>query len=559
MEIESRGRGASAWSNPRGRRVVEVALAILCFSLIAAGLQIRSGCYRAELAAYPDEPAHATTGLAFEQYLVHGFPESPRRFLLDYYRHYPKVAIGHWPPLLYLFEAAAMLVFSPSKYALLGLEALFAGMLAWLVFRELKPQVGTVAAAMGGVVLLWNRSIVQYTGMAMAEILLTLTMFAACLAFARFVELRRTRDAIWFGLWVSAAILTKGTGWALLMLPPVVCLAAKDWKLPFERALWGAAAIIMVLCLPWQIVSLRLMQNGWVQGGMDYTLAAAPEATKLLVALPGLVIGAAAILGAGHTAIGGWKGGRGRPYWITLTGFAGASLLFQIVVPTGVESRKLLTAVPALFVLAAAGAQLLARWLYPARQFKMAGVLFCAVALVTLLLSLPIEAKPRLGFAAVAEALDRLLPRESAALLICDATAEGAIISEFALRHPQPQVYLVRGTKLMSSQDWNGKHYQRLIRSPEQCERLLESIPIGVVLIDRNKFAVHREAFDMVEAMLQAHASEWALAEQFAMPLNSRYSIAIYRMTRGIEPVRDLPGWIVPRLIDTNATPKHPH
>lgn len=553
MEMETRERGVSAWRDPRGRRFAEAALAILCFSLIAAGLQIRSGCYRAELAAYPDEPAHATTGLAFEQYLVHGFPGSPRRFLLDYYRHYPKVAIGHWPPLLYIFEAAAMLVFSPSKFALLGLEALFAGILAWMVFRELKPQVGTVAAALGGGVLLWNRSIVLYTGMAMAEILLTLTMFAGCLTFARFVEFRRTRDAIRFGLWVSAAILTKGTGWALLVLPPLLCLATKDWKLPFERALWGAAGIVVALCLPWQILSLRLMQNGWVQGGMDYTLAVAPTATKLLVALPGLVIGAAAILGAVYTLIGTWKGGRGRPYWIALIGFTAAALLFQIVVPTGVESRKLLIAMPAMFVLAGAGAQLLARWIHPARQFKLAGILFCCIALVTLLLSLPIEAKPRLGFATIAEALDRMLPRESAALLICDATAEGAIISEFALRHPHPQVYLVRGTKLMASQDWNGKQYEQRIRSAEQCERLLESIPVGVVLIDRNRFAVHREAFGIVEAMIQAHSSEWQLAQEFAMPPRSHYSIAIYRMRGEIEPVRDLPGWIVPRLINNVA------
>lgn len=84
---------------------------------------------------------------------------------------------------------------------MLGLEALLAGLLAWLVFRELQPLVGAVAAALGSIALLSNRVIQQATSMAMAEILLTITMFLGCLAFARFADSRRTADALWFALW----------------------------------------------------------------------------------------------------------------------------------------------------------------------------------------------------------------------------------------------------------------------------------------------------------------------------------------------------------------------
>ena len=198
---------------------------VLVFSAIAASLQIYAGAYEAELSSYPDEAAHAVTGVAFRQYLLHGLTHGPIAFFRNYYLHYPKVAIGHWPPLLYVAEGAAMLAAQPSKYSLLGLEALLAGVLAWLVFRELAPLVGRFPAALGGVALLFNRQIRTYTSMSMAELLSAVTTLLACLAFARFADKRRKPDAIWFGLWTAAAIMTKGSGWALLLTAALVVIA----------------------------------------------------------------------------------------------------------------------------------------------------------------------------------------------------------------------------------------------------------------------------------------------------------------------------------------------
>jgi hypothetical protein len=74
-------------------------------------LQWRSGAYTADLASNEDEAAHAVSSLLVHDYLARPFrppakpmPAHPMRFAERYYAHYPKLAIGHWPPFLYATE-----------------------------------------------------------------------------------------------------------------------------------------------------------------------------------------------------------------------------------------------------------------------------------------------------------------------------------------------------------------------------------------------------------------------------------------------------------------------
>jgi hypothetical protein len=513
------------------------------------GVQAWAGAYRAELCAFADEPAHAVTGVAFEQYLLHSLPESPKRFLVDYYQHYPKVAVGHWPPLLYVAEAAVMLVVAPSKYALLGLQALLAGILAWLVFRELKPLVGALPAVSGSLALLLNPQFRIHASMAMTESLLTLTIFGACLAFVRFAERQETRDAILFALWLSAAVLTKGTGWAVLLVIPAVLLATRNWKLAFAPALRPAALLVAALCLPWQILTFGLVYQAWFWSpGAAYSFAAAPQFAKMLFTLPGLGMAGAALIGASSTLIGDWKAGRTRAYWAALAGLIGAAWLFHVIIPAGIESRMMIIALPPILILAAAGAGQLAWRIAPRRQRQAAGAIYACLALVTIAISLPVEAKPQFGFIPVAEALDSMMPPGSAALLVSDALGEGAIISEVALRRPSPSVYLLRGTKVLASQNWLGRDYRSLVHSGDECARLLASVPIDVLVVDRRRSADRQPFFDYVEAMLQSYATEWRLAKEFQTPGDSPHAVAIYCRRTGIESVRNLPRSLLARI-----------
>src|SRR6266705_2811655 len=95
----------------------------------AIALQWGAGAYQSEVAGDPDEPAHLVTGLMARDYLSHAGERGPMQFARDYYLHYPKVAIGHWPPLFYAEQALWTLVFPSSRSSLLMMIALQSALL----------------------------------------------------------------------------------------------------------------------------------------------------------------------------------------------------------------------------------------------------------------------------------------------------------------------------------------------------------------------------------------------------------------------------------------------
>src|SRR5689334_16872386 len=81
---------------------------LLCSCAIIASVALIQFCYQAyqsDLAAYPDEAAHFVTGVAVLDYVTTALGSNPVSFAESYYAHYPKFALGHWPPLFYGLEA----------------------------------------------------------------------------------------------------------------------------------------------------------------------------------------------------------------------------------------------------------------------------------------------------------------------------------------------------------------------------------------------------------------------------------------------------------------------
>ncbi len=108
--------------------------------LVDRFLQILSGAYRAEFAGYPDESAHYVTSLMVRDFIAGGNYTNPVQFADDYYAHYPKVALGHWPPLFYAFGGLWMLIFSASRQSVLLGMAVFTAVFAWITqYRRQAP------------------------------------------------------------------------------------------------------------------------------------------------------------------------------------------------------------------------------------------------------------------------------------------------------------------------------------------------------------------------------------------------------------------------------------
>jgi hypothetical protein len=254
------GNGGAAMNCAR-RNLLPAAGALVVFYTAAVMMQFASGAYRSEFGAHPDEPSHVVTSLLVRDYLAGGFPQSPMRFAESYYAHYPKVALGHWPPVYYVLQAAWNVVFSPTRASILACHALFTALLASLLFHWAHRRFGSLIALAAGFWLLSVPLIQWLNSTVMLDIAVALFVLAAALAYGDYLHAPGWRPAVWFGAWASLAILTKGTGVLLAFLPIVCLVLARRGKLVARLSFWLPAFLVAVACGPWYLLSPEALQQ----------------------------------------------------------------------------------------------------------------------------------------------------------------------------------------------------------------------------------------------------------------------------------------------------------
>jgi len=163
-----------------GRRGLFLAVLFLCLGVQVCSLLLGGGFY-SEFGADADEPSHFITGLMVRDYLAAGAASGAMRFAENYYLHYPKVALGHFPPLLYVVEAAWMLAFPPWRFSLLLLEALLLAASAALLCFPIRRETGALVAVSAPVLLILTPVVRYCASMVMAEVLCVLLVVAAVL------------------------------------------------------------------------------------------------------------------------------------------------------------------------------------------------------------------------------------------------------------------------------------------------------------------------------------------------------------------------------------------
>ena len=163
-----------------------LALAGLALLGVSLALQFGSGAHDSEFGAHPDEAAHFISGLMVRDYLLDGLPGNPMAFAQNYYEHYPKVAIGHYPPGFYVAQGIWMLPAASPSSALTFMAFLTAGvatLICLIGFRFLPPPAAIGAAAIF-VLLPFSQ---RYTSLVMSDMLVALLELSATWAFALFL------------------------------------------------------------------------------------------------------------------------------------------------------------------------------------------------------------------------------------------------------------------------------------------------------------------------------------------------------------------------------------
>jgi hypothetical protein len=456
-----------------------------------------SGAHTSEYGGHPDEAAHFVTGLFVRDAatmlpgcLAEGSFARLHRFAhkedpAGFYAHYPKVGLGVWPPGFYLVQSAWTLPFGIGRASLMLLMASLAATLALLFYLSVREEFGPPLAFVSMLAVIALPLLRDSYSMVMAETLTAVLMFAAVLLFGRFLDAGRTRDAWWFGALAGLAIMTKGTGIALALVPPIAIVLAGRWEVLKRPALWGGAGVCALLAGPWTVAfgSAGRDKGGWLESSpsLHFTREAVPYyATKFGLAL-GLVLVVLFCVGVAAKLV---RREQRTGLWSSAAALIVAVLLFQAIMPVGLEERHLVSALPAAFMFVVAGLHaLLARLAARPRIIAAVAVLMVGV-FIQQFFDRPAR-KEWTGFAPLAQQVLADDPdAKSSVLVSSDARGEGQFISEMAMRERRPGHIVRRGTKDLASSDWAGRGLKLRFETEDELVDWFGKSPIDYVVAD---------------------------------------------------------------------------
>lgn len=459
----------------------------LLFAGITAAIlliQTLTGVWTSDLGADPDEPAHAVTSLMVRDYLASGFSHPPLAFAQQYYEDFPKVALGHYPPVYYALGGVLLLLW-PQPQMLLILQAVLIGLLALQVYVTGRRMLNERAALAAAVMCAGFPVTIKLSQLVMADLLLACLCLLAVESWARFLEKPRLAQALIFGVSAAAAILTKGSGLALAVVPVVSLVCLGRWELLKKPVFWLASLPVAVLAGPWMLYSSKITKEGMVStgvldfawGGIKFyamTLSGTFGFTTVMVAVAGLLVWT----GLTQVKI------RADVRRCSLLGMLLGTVLIMLLVPAGYSSRYLMPLAPVVALMAVSFF-----------QHTLGHTRLCLPGLVSLALLVWLQVPGLLvknvrGYgSAVQQALGGGLPESGRTqwLVCADPRGEGAVIAAaaFALpeRSPSP-LQIHRGSKKLATADWLGRDYKTAFKSPEELRGWLDARSISRVFVD---------------------------------------------------------------------------
>jgi hypothetical protein len=488
-------------------------LAVAVWLQTQAGLSALSG----DLAA-PDPPAHFTTGVMVYDFLRFHDSLKPLPFAECFYVQYPKVALGHWPPVFYVLEALCFLIFGARIEVARCLCAGIAAGTALALYRRCRARWGVWHAVVAAALFLSLPVVRSQAWDVMSDLLLAGFIFLAVCSLADFLGSGTLRDGFRLAAWTSLAILTKGTGW--LLVGPIVAgpLLVGRKSIYASWRYWLVLVLTCAVSAPF-FVLMRVL-------GLSYVLKMSEHVRRITLILDGLSSGqwfaAGLALACLAATLYRWLPRRPlAPAWnesvlLALWGLTQFAFIHLVPLTHELDRYYIPSIAPAAYLLAGLMFSLERRTDSKlSRSVKLVFILGSAAGCALV----PVTFHSTSTFSDAMKAIP-VSPGRTVILLAGDPATEGAMIAARLTHDADRSTFFLRGTKFLASSEWSGAHAVMTYPSPAALRAALDDIQLHYIVLDRS--APPTPALSQVEEVLSAPGPNWDVIAQYPVRLNSR-------------------------------------
>jgi hypothetical protein len=430
-----------------------------------------------------DEPAHFLNGWFVAAYLGDALGQNPLAFATEFYLHYPKISIGHWPPAFYGLVAPVFWVAPATPQTAMAVNLFVAALPALGIAALLLRLEGRLAAAGGGA--LWALTPLALEGHAffMLDQALAACAVAAAIAWAAFAERQTWPRILLFAGLAALAILVKGNGWLIVLIPAFHIVLTGRWALLRSPKLWVGALAGLFAVGPWYAATADISADGF-----NYKPGLAFAALSLRYNFGALAdnVGLLGLLLVAIGAAGAWVRRSDEGRWNMAAACLAlllATLALQAAVPVDLDPRYMAPALPGLLVLAVLGALEVTRMAAVPKRWAVAPLLLLLVPGASHLGAREPKADLRMEEAARIASVGGA---DEAWLIDGGSGAEGAFIAAMAVRDPGLTGYTVRASKLLATSDFMGNSYTLRFAHPAEAAAEMRRLGLaGVVVAER--------------------------------------------------------------------------
>lgn len=411
--------------------------------LVAAGALLATSPLGGDF-AWSDAPRHALNG-AFVKDLIIALPRHPVAWSEAYYLQYPSLSILFYPPLFYVFEAAAFALAGVTQFAAQATVALFYALLGLGVYRLTRLWASRAAALGAALMLMGMPELALWGRQVMLDVPAMAWLVWGVYAFACFLRFDRGRDLAFAVVFLLAALYTKYNVAFIAAILLLTLVAARGRSLLRDRRLWWAVAIGVIGALP-AIGLLLTFGVANIQSAADLTgelprwsLAAwtfYPGLLPQIVGWPMLVL---AIAGFGFLIAGRIPVLNGWPTWLLLGWLLVGYVFFTAIAVR--EPRHLMTAVPPLAIVAACALdQLLQR--------RLGGLVALAVGVGVFGWTVAYDPVPTVaGYKQMADYVADHMPPNARVLF--SGYRDGNFVFDLRMREDRRDIWTIRADKLL--------------------------------------------------------------------------------------------------------------